>query len=573
MQTIERPIQRHEEHPVTEAIREARPVHLGLGNRFKVQVVERGEVITERGWQPNLILDQGMDNLATVLSCNLFLNCAAGTGNTPTEDDSGATTATTSGTTCTASAAIFAAGDVGKLLRFDTGQKAKITAFTSTTQVTLAASLGVGSATQFTMYRVTQTGLTTELMRTSTYLTTSGASFNSRSGSTVTSQRTFDFTPFSIAATASAGTDLITAVNNQLATNDAVILAGGTAPSPLVLGTTYYARDISGNDFKVSATPGGAAIDLTTAGSGFSVRMPRNFAEVGFSNLGTAGNNLNMRALFAGGAVTVLAGQQLRVVYQFQMTLSPTTPQAKTFAITGWPSLRQLVTPDSSTDIFTLTAHGFTANMPLSFAGTTAPAGLTFATTYYARDITTNTFKVSATPGGAAIDFTTNGTNVNVITHTEGDEQLEKVHLTVVNTSGNTDRFDASEVYSTAYTNEPAHGASGNGTFWGFVHTSGAALLSFPQTTNQYAPAYLPAKIGSVDAYSNGSFTRTKRVVFGVADVVSNAIRGFGYNGANDGGGQVWLSGYRAVLDQKQEKNNVSTLTLVFRWTWDRVFV
>ena len=572
MQTIERPIHRHPEHPVTAALREVRPVHMGLGNRFKVQVVDKGQVVHERDWQPNLILDQGMDNLATVLSCNLFLNCAAGTGNTPTEDDSGATTATTSGTTCTASASIFAPGDVGKLLRFDTGEKAKITAYTSGTVVTLASSLGVAVGTQFTMYRVTQTGLTTESMRTSTYLTTSGACFNSRSGSTVTSQRTFDFSPFSIAATAASGTDLITATNHGLVANDAVVLSGGTAPSPLVLGTTYYARDIAGNDFKLSATPGGAAIDLTTNGSGFSVQLPRNFAEVGFSNSATPGTNLNMRALFAGGAVTVLAGQQLRVVYQFQLTIGPTTPQAKTFSITGWPSLEQTVTPDETVDTFTLTSHGFTANMPLSFTGTTAPTGLTFGTTYYARDITTNTFKVSATPGGAAIGFTTNGTNVKVKTHTEGDEQLERVHVTAVQTSGATGLFDTGDAYSSAYTNEPAHGHTGNGSFTVYLHTSGAAHLGFPQT-QQYAPGYLPAKTGSVDSYTGGTFTRTKRVTFAVADSVSAAIRGFGYTGGLDGGGQVWLGGYRAIFDQKQDKNNVSTLTLVFRWTWDRVFV
>lgn len=569
MKTIDRPFQRHDPHPVIEA---SQAMNIGLGNRFRVQVIDKGEVIRETDWQPNLILDQGMDNAASQLLCDLFLSCAAGTGNTPTEDDSGAITATTSGTTCTSSAGFFAAGDVGKLLRFDTGQKAYITAFTSTTQVTLGATLSVGSATQFTLYRVAQTGLATESMRTSTYLTTAGACFNSRSGSTITNQRTFDFTPFSIAATGSSGTDLISVTNHGLAANDAVVLSGGTAPSPLVLGTTYYARDIAGNDFKLSATPGGTAIDLTTNGSGFSVQLPRNFSEVGFSHIGTSGTNLNMRALFAGGAVTVLAGQQLRVIYQFQATISPTTPQTKTFSITGWPSLQQLVTPDQSTDVITLTAHGFTANMPLSFQGTTAPAGLTFGTTYYARDITSNTFKVSATPGGAAIDFTTNGSNVNVLTHTQGVEQCEMVHLSVVSAStGGTTTF-VSEAYGSAYSNEPAHGTSGKGTFLVYLHTSGAAHLGFPQS-NQYAPGYMAAKAGTADSYTSLSFTRTKRAVFAVAESVSAVIRGMGYTGGTDGGGQVWLGGLRCIFDQKQDKNNVSTLTLVFRWTWDRVFV
>ena len=39
-------------------------------------------------------------------------------------------------------------------------------------------------------------------------------------------------------------------------------------PSPLAQDTTYYIRDLSGNSFKVAATPGGAAIDLTNVGTG-----------------------------------------------------------------------------------------------------------------------------------------------------------------------------------------------------------------------------------------------------------------------------------------------------------------
>jgi hypothetical protein len=39
-----------------------------------------------------------------------------------------------------------------------------------------------------------------------------------------------------------------------------------TAPSPLVDGTTYYIRYVDANTVQLAATPGGAAINLTTAG-------------------------------------------------------------------------------------------------------------------------------------------------------------------------------------------------------------------------------------------------------------------------------------------------------------------
>lgn len=55
--------------------------------------------------------------------------------------------------------------------------------------------------------------------------------------------------------------------------------AGGTLPSPLVAGTTYYAKPVNDAYFQVSATAGGAAIDLTTAGSGVVVLTPLPISE------------------------------------------------------------------------------------------------------------------------------------------------------------------------------------------------------------------------------------------------------------------------------------------------------
>lgn len=48
-----------------------------------------------------------------------------------------------------------------------------------------------------------------------------------------------------------------------------VVDEGGALPSPLVAGTVYFAIPVSGSEstFKVAATAGGAAIDLTTAGT------------------------------------------------------------------------------------------------------------------------------------------------------------------------------------------------------------------------------------------------------------------------------------------------------------------
>lgn len=66
-----------------------------------------------------------------------------------------------------------------------------------------------------------------------------------------------------------ATSDLITATNHVLASGDATELyysgpEGGAMPAGLAESTTYYARDVTaGTSFKLAATSGGSAIDIT----------------------------------------------------------------------------------------------------------------------------------------------------------------------------------------------------------------------------------------------------------------------------------------------------------------------
>ncbi len=77
------------------------------------------------------------------------------------------------------------------------------------------------------------------------------------------------------------GPDIINRKQGTLADGDVVyILAGegtiqttpstntATPPSPLFVGAAYYVVNPSGNTVQLSATPGGAAINLTTTGTG-----------------------------------------------------------------------------------------------------------------------------------------------------------------------------------------------------------------------------------------------------------------------------------------------------------------
>lgn len=87
-----------------------------------------------------------------------------------------------------------------------------------------------------------------------------------------------------------------------------------------------------------------------------------------------------------------------------------------TFFSVGLGAVSSVTVTSASPGVFTLTSHGFLANMPLTLGGTTAPTGLTLGTVYYvtAANLTTNTFTISATPGGAAINTSSTGTAVSV---------------------------------------------------------------------------------------------------------------------------------------------------------------
>jgi hypothetical protein len=74
------------------------------------------------------------------------------------------------------------------------------------------------------------------------------------------------------------------------------------------------------------------------------------------------------------------------------------------------------ITGDAGTDIITAVGHPYTANQGVRFPTLTGGSGLTAATTtYFVRDISGDTFKVSTTSGGGAVNFTTNITVGTVI--------------------------------------------------------------------------------------------------------------------------------------------------------------
>lgn len=61
-------------------------------------------------------------------------------------------------------------------------------------------------------------------------------------------------------------TDTVRLEGHGYADGTKVVFFGGTPPAPLVEGTIYFVRDAATDTFKLAATEGGAAIDITNAG-------------------------------------------------------------------------------------------------------------------------------------------------------------------------------------------------------------------------------------------------------------------------------------------------------------------
>jgi hypothetical protein len=76
-------------------------------------------------------------------------------------------------------------------------------------------------------------------------------------------------TTAAVAFTVNAGTDVITSNAHGLSdTNLIIVKSDDTLPAGLAEYTEYYVRDATANTFKVAATSGGTAIDITDTGTG-----------------------------------------------------------------------------------------------------------------------------------------------------------------------------------------------------------------------------------------------------------------------------------------------------------------
>lgn len=114
-------------------------------------------------------------------------------------------------------------------------------------------------------------------------------------------------------------------------------------------------------------------------------------------------------ALKSDGSVQIFAGT-INGLYTANNTDYSWVPIGKTATVT---------ISAASPGVVTLASHGFAANEPVVFynTGGALPAAITAGTVYYVKTVlTANTFTISATPGGTAINTASTGTGTHSVT-------------------------------------------------------------------------------------------------------------------------------------------------------------
>ena len=164
---------------------------------------------------------------------------------------------------------------------------------------------------------------------------------------------------------------------------------------PLVSGTTYYVNSPEAGTFKLSTLPStsGTVIDFTAVGQ--SVRASITAAmSIPAAVPATSSFPFTNHGLSANDPVVFT---------------SATTFPVSTFTVTNTTGTASIFT--------TPTPHGFTQNQKVRFTGGTFPVGtpnLAPATDYYVSVLTTTTFNITATIGGAVLGFSTAGVGISV---------------------------------------------------------------------------------------------------------------------------------------------------------------
>lgn len=188
-----------------------------------------------------------------------------------------------------------------------------------------------------------------------------------------------DYSDKSFTGTFDATADTFTKVAHTL-TNGITLLfrTTGGLPPELTAGNRYYTINVTADTFQVSATQGGAAINLSTAGTGTTTCYVGG-ENITFDDDSGAAPYVNLLTVVESG-------------------LTSGTVVFDATADTG--TVANIKIPDGTRVVFQNT-------------GGALPPELVAGTSYFTRDGTLSTFKLAATAGGAAINLSTAGSGTS----------------------------------------------------------------------------------------------------------------------------------------------------------------
>lgn len=205
--------------------------------RYRVGFIRNGVRHLSKKWVNNLILDTGLDKVATMSWANCFKFCLFGdqVSPTPIQRDSGGISFAQVGTAITASGGFFEAGDTGRLLKYDSGEEVYLT-FIDSTHATASLSFAI-VAQPGTVWYVNQTQLESLFDSTNTYGFTGGDNGSTFSVDTLTLKRTFLGTAVAAPVTLTEIGWSNSASNSNIFDRD--IISGGVA---LIIGDIPFAN-------------------------------------------------------------------------------------------------------------------------------------------------------------------------------------------------------------------------------------------------------------------------------------------------------------------------------------------
>ncbi len=217
---------------------------------------------------------------------------------------------------------------------------------------------------------------------------------------------------------------VVTAPGHGVATNDPVVFATtGTLPSPLVVGTTYFAIRYSADTFGLSLTPYGGAIETKTAGSGTHLVTAKTSLKGCYVTVTTTDEALIGRA-GGGGDRIIKQGQGLYINNDDGRTPHPL--YADWHVNGGADNVDRTATAAvSKRAILNRRTHGLAVNTAIRLrtkasggAPGVLPAPLNASDVYYVVNpnfagANLSNFAIATTAGGTPIEITTAGSGAH----------------------------------------------------------------------------------------------------------------------------------------------------------------